>query len=322
MKQRLRTKVWWFGMEKDVETFCKHCHGCQLVSAAQPPEPLTMTRLPGDYYSRFYEARVMKSITAQKTIEELEEIFSRFGLPEHITADNGTHFTSTEFRDYCLQNGITLRINTPKWPQANGEVERQNKSLLKRLLIAQASGENIIRALRQYLSYHTTPHCVTGKTPAYLMFGRELRDKLLVPSYQNNFFKPITDTEVRDQDLEKKEASKSYADTHRRSWPSEVEIGDEVLLRRDVISDKLETPYLPQPGRVTNKLGNSVTIETPDGRKVHRNTSRVKSYKKKREGENPIQPSVEDIQQERQEPTERRSARQRQPPPWTKDFVC
>ncbi|KAJ3639201.1 hypothetical protein Zmor_004071 [Zophobas morio] len=101
-------------MEKDVETFCKHCHGCQLVSAAQPPEPLTMTRLPGgpwkmvamdflgplqgdtyiflviDYYSCFYEARVMKSITAQKTIEELEEIFSRFGLPEHITADNGT----------------------------------------------------------------------------------------------------------------------------------------------------------------------------------------------------------------------------------------
>ncbi|XP_063933861.1 uncharacterized protein K02A2.6-like [Zophobas morio] len=252
-----------------------------------------------DYYSRFYEARVMKSITAQKTIEELEEIFSRFGLPEHITADNGTQFTSTEFRDYCLQNGITLRINTPKWPQANGEVERQNKYLLKRLRIAQASGENIIRALRQYLfAYHKTPHCVTGKTPAYLMFGRELRDKL--PSYQNNFFKPITDTEV----------------------PSEVEIGDEVLLRRDVISDKLETPYLPQPGRVTNKLGNSVTIETPDGRKVHRNTPRVKPYNKEREGENPIQPSVEDIQQERQEPTERHSARQRQPPPWTKDFVC
>ena len=28
MKQRPRTKVWWPGINKEAETFCKSCHGC------------------------------------------------------------------------------------------------------------------------------------------------------------------------------------------------------------------------------------------------------------------------------------------------------
>ena len=31
MKQRLRSKVWWPGLDKDAERVCKTCHGCQLV---------------------------------------------------------------------------------------------------------------------------------------------------------------------------------------------------------------------------------------------------------------------------------------------------
>ncbi|KAK3708106.1 hypothetical protein QZH41_008140, partial [Actinostola sp. cb2023] len=46
MKQRLRTKVWWPKLEKDVEKFVKTCDGCQLVSRPDPPEPVTSTELP------------------------------------------------------------------------------------------------------------------------------------------------------------------------------------------------------------------------------------------------------------------------------------
>ena len=46
MKQRLRTKVWWLGMDKDAENFCKTCHGCQVVGGLCNPEPLRMTELP------------------------------------------------------------------------------------------------------------------------------------------------------------------------------------------------------------------------------------------------------------------------------------
>lgn len=39
MKRRLRTKVWWLTLDKDVERWCKSCHGCQLVGAPDPPAP-------------------------------------------------------------------------------------------------------------------------------------------------------------------------------------------------------------------------------------------------------------------------------------------
>ena len=44
--KRLRTKVWWPGIDKDVTNFCKTCHGCHVVGGLCNPEPLHMTELP------------------------------------------------------------------------------------------------------------------------------------------------------------------------------------------------------------------------------------------------------------------------------------
>ena len=46
MKQRSGTKVWWPGIDKEVERACKTFHGCQLVSQPTKPEPMTRTELP------------------------------------------------------------------------------------------------------------------------------------------------------------------------------------------------------------------------------------------------------------------------------------
>ena len=159
-KQKLRSKVWWSGMEKDAEKHCKTCSGCQLVSRPTPPEPIRTTPLPTgpwrdlavdllgllptgesilvvvDYYSRYNKVDILKSIVASKIISSLEEMFARHGLPESLTSNNGPQFISAEFAEYVAQQGITHHKATAKWPQANGEVERQNSSLLKRLQIA------------------------------------------------------------------------------------------------------------------------------------------------------------------------------------------
>jgi len=45
-KQNLRGKVWWPGIDKAAERFCKSSHGCQPVARPNPPEPLTSTTLP------------------------------------------------------------------------------------------------------------------------------------------------------------------------------------------------------------------------------------------------------------------------------------
>ena len=45
-KARLREKVWWPGMDKDVEKFVRACYPCQLVGTRPKLEPATMTPLP------------------------------------------------------------------------------------------------------------------------------------------------------------------------------------------------------------------------------------------------------------------------------------
>lgn len=45
MKQRLRTKVWWPGIDKKVNKPCKTCHGCQLVPQPSTAEPIIRTEL-------------------------------------------------------------------------------------------------------------------------------------------------------------------------------------------------------------------------------------------------------------------------------------
>ena len=162
MKQRLRSKVWWPGIDREAERFCKTCHGCQLVSSPSKPEPIKSTPLPSgpwqdlaidplgplpsgdsvlivvDYFSRYFEVEVMRSTTSEKVIEFLEKIFTTHGLPLLLRSDNGPQFSSDTFEQYLKNQGIEHRKTTPLWPQANREVERQNKSLLKRMRIAQA----------------------------------------------------------------------------------------------------------------------------------------------------------------------------------------
>ena len=44
-KQRLRSKVWWPGVDKEAEKKCRECLGCQ-ISRQVPPPPIKPTGLP------------------------------------------------------------------------------------------------------------------------------------------------------------------------------------------------------------------------------------------------------------------------------------
>ena len=61
-----------------------------------------------------------------------EHIFYRFGIPQTITTDQGTMFTSEEFRDFATNMGIKLLNSSPYYAQANGQVETSNQILIKK----------------------------------------------------------------------------------------------------------------------------------------------------------------------------------------------
>ena len=57
-------------------------------------------------------------------LSSLEVMFSKHGLPESLTSDNGAQLISAEFKEYMEKEGIRHHRTTAKWPQANGQVER------------------------------------------------------------------------------------------------------------------------------------------------------------------------------------------------------
>lgn len=129
MKARLRSKVWWPGIDKDVEEAVKKCKDCILVSLPSKPIPIQSTRFPEeawqavaldfkgplpsgvhllviiDYYSKFVVVEVLHSLTAGVLIKHLRKVFGQFGPPMSIRSDNGTQMNSEEFKRFCEEWG-------------------------------------------------------------------------------------------------------------------------------------------------------------------------------------------------------------------------
>ena len=298
-KSRLRTKVWWPKMDSDAERICKSCHGCQVVGQLNVPEPMKRTEPPSgpwqdvavdlmgpmptgesllvvvDYYSRYYEVVIMHSTTTEKIVDALSTIFARFGFPYSLKSDNGPQFLSENFQTFLQESGIEHRTSPPLWPQANGEVERQNRTLLKALKVAQVEGKNWRKELPKFLlAYRSTPQVSTGSTPASLMFGRELKTKL--PELRGE--RSVLDESSRERDWQHKLEHKEYADSKRGATNSSLAPGDKVLLRNTKASGKLTPNFESTPYTVLTKEGNEMMVESKDGVPYRRDSSFVEPY--------------------------------------------
>lgn len=299
MKRRLRQKVWWPKLDKQVESYVKKCKACTLVATCDPPVPMARTKIPTkpwadlavdfvgplpsahnllviiDYFSRFAEVIIMKQITANLTVRALHETFCRFGMPESIKTDNGPQFISSEFHDFCKQFGIDHVKTTPYWPQGNGEVERLNRSIGKRLKISQeTAGSDWQWDLRTFvLMYNSTPHSTTGVAPSSMLFGRKLKDKLPGLIMKNEHILE----EIRDRDHVKKMKEAKYSDERRGAKPDDLQEGDKVVTKRIQKDNKLSTTFDSEEFIVIGREGSDVTIKsTESGRIIHRNISHLK----------------------------------------------
>lgn len=293
MKARLRTKVWWPKCDKDAENLVKSCKGCTLVSAPNPPNPMKRRVLPEepwidiaidlmgplpsgdylfvvvDYYSRYKEIKICRRITSAEIVAHLKDIFSRLGNPASITADNGKQFISEEFKTFLRERNIILYNTIPYWPQQNGEVERQNRDILKRLKISQAEKNDWKESLLEYLGmYNSTPHSVTGRTPSELFFKRVFRDKL--PMIRDVSQESATDTEVKDRDQEMKQKGKEYADRKRKAEDCDLMPGDKVYVKNMNKENKLSLNYDTTTHTVQKNIAGDVQVRNDETGQTHR----------------------------------------------------
>lgn len=196
-KELVRSFFWWPGVDKELEDLIKSCEICRVNRNNPPsgePSPWQTTTSPFerihidfcevnhyyflvvvDAYSKWVEVAKLKSMTSKVTIECLETIFSIFGLPKIIVSDNGTSFSSVEFRLFCSSNGIKHFKSPPYHPPSNGQAENSVRNF-KMSFIKMIDGkyDDIDKRVKQLLYMHrNTINSVTKKTPYEMMFSRK-----------------------------------------------------------------------------------------------------------------------------------------------------
>ncbi|XP_037505582.1 uncharacterized protein K02A2.6-like [Rhipicephalus sanguineus] len=200
MKACARGYFWWPGVDNDIERVVKSCATCcqhqKTPTKAPAPEwkrPTTpwhtihadfagpvegrMLLIVVDAYSKWLEVCTMRNIQSPTLIEELRNLFATFGIPERVVTDNGPSFVSAEMEEFLKKNRVTHITSAAYHPATNGEAERMVYET-KQALAKDQSGTFACRLARFQVKQHTTISVTTGKTPAALMFGRELSTAL------------------------------------------------------------------------------------------------------------------------------------------------
>lgn len=202
MKSVARSIMWWPGIDKDIEGWCKQCTTCALESAAPPrapPQPWPHVAEPWarlhldllgpmhgetfliviDSTTKWLEIFKMQRTTASAVIKVLRETFARYGLPKEVVSDNGPPFSSREYTDFMTANGIKVTFTAVYHPSSNGAAENAVNLCKRAMKKALRDGSDVDAALQSYLMmYRNVEHSSTGASPAMLLQRRTLRSRL------------------------------------------------------------------------------------------------------------------------------------------------
>ena len=90
-------------------------------------------------------------------------------------SDNGKQFDNPRFKQFSQELGIHNHYSSPGHPQANGQVEVTNRSLLKliKTRLERAKGLWPEELLSILWAYRTTVRIPTGETPFRMTYGSE-----------------------------------------------------------------------------------------------------------------------------------------------------
>ena len=177
-----------------------------------------------DYYSKWPEIAFLSKTDAGTVIKCLQSMFYTQGLPETLRNDNGPPFASQEFEGFLEHLAIDRKKEIPYWSQSDSEVERFNKTLLKIIRVAQLQGKNWKEEVQDFVFQHrSTPHTVTSLSPAELLMGRKLKDKLSqVQPPRDQTTEAEWQILLKERYAQRKLREKEYADSKRQATTSDM----------------------------------------------------------------------------------------------------
>jgi transposase InsO family protein len=201
----LRDRFFWHGMTRDVDEWIGDCDRCvrrktptnmraplTSITSTQPLEIVCMDFLTlevskggiqnilviTDHFTRYAVAVPTRNMTAHTTAEVFFNNFVvHYGFPQRIHTDQGANFESRLIRELCSVAGISKSHTTPYHPMGNGLCERFNRTLLGMLGTLENEEKRDWKAHVAPLvhAYNCTRQESTGRSPYFLIFGREPR---------------------------------------------------------------------------------------------------------------------------------------------------
>lgn len=204
----VRSSYFWPGLQQFVRNYVNGCAICQQFKISTRPTKPSLYPIPSgsnrlfgsigiDFMTDLPESDAFDSImlvvdhglskgiiiipcskkglTAEQTATLfINNVYSRFGLPDKLMTDRGTQFDAEFFRDLCKQLGIKPSMTTAFHPQANGGTERVNREIQLYLSIFcinhPTSWSQAIK--KAEFSYNNRPHADRAQSPFELMYGQ------------------------------------------------------------------------------------------------------------------------------------------------------
>lgn len=133
-----------------------------------------------DGFTKFCLLKPIRNLKSKLSIAVLEDIFSTFGYPNRLISDQGTSFTSREFKEFCCSANVRHILNAVSSPRANGQVERYNRTILDALTaytdkLGERNWDKVLGKLQWGLN--NTLNKGIGKTPSEALFGIQMTGK-------------------------------------------------------------------------------------------------------------------------------------------------
>ena len=156
---KIQDSFYWVNMRRDVRQYCQACDQCaarkpvlhhrrapmKSFVVGSPMERVT-TDIMGpldrtvsgnkyilvvtDVFTKWTEAYTLRNIESKTVARKfVEEWVCRYGAPRVLHSDQGRQFESSLFKEMCKLLGIKKTHTTALRPQANGQVERFNRTL-------------------------------------------------------------------------------------------------------------------------------------------------------------------------------------------------
>ena len=205
--ERCRRRFFWWGQSREVAKYIAACRICLLAKkAARPPKAAQVAYQAGlpmervqldilgpfkpktrrgnthilmmiDQFTRWFECAPLPDTSAETIASvAIEQFFCRFGFPAELHTDQGKNVDGNVIAAMCEKLGIKKTRTTPYHPASNGEIERQNRTLL---CLIRAYAHDKPDDWDKYLPYlagamRSAVNRSTGETANRMMLGREV----------------------------------------------------------------------------------------------------------------------------------------------------